>query len=151
MVGTKQGDGLGAGGVTINEGERVMSREIKFRAWNGQRMLFMGTGGYCDFEIAGGDVYVSLHGMGFSKQDYPVMQLTGVGTCQGVDIYAGDIISDHVGIGFVEYVERYAAFRVNYGNGQAKWFYDYSLKGEYESIEVIGNIYESPELLEGGE
>jgi len=76
------------------------------------------------------------------------MQYTGLKDKNGKEIYEGDIISDHVGIGEVEYVERHAAFRVNYHDGQAKWFYDYFLQGERESIEWIGNIYENPELLE---
>lgn len=64
------------------------------------------------------------------------------------DIYEGDIISDHVGIGQVKYSEKHAAFRVVYSDGMAKWFYHYNLKGERESIEVIGNIHQNPELLE---
>lgn len=61
-------------------------------------------------------------------------------------IFKGDRISDHNGIGIVEYSEKYAGFRVNYGNGQCKWFYDY-LDSEVGSIEIIGNIHENPELL----
>jgi hypothetical protein len=62
-------------------------------------------------------------------------------------IYENDIVSDHNGIGVVEYVEKYAAFRVNYKNGECKWFYHY-LDSEYDSIEIIGNIYQTPELYQ---
>lgn len=69
----------------------------------------------------------------------------------GDEIYEGDIVSDHVGIGVVKYSEKDGAFRVSYGDGQAKWFYDYILNGERESIEVIGNVHENPELMEQAE
>ena len=58
------------------------------------------------------------------------------------EIYENDIVLDHNGRGTIEYSDKYAAFRVNYHNGSCKWFYDYNLKGERESIEVVGNIYE---------
>lgn len=77
-------------------------------------------------------------------------QFTGVYDKYGVEIYTGDIIQDCVGVGIVEYIDHRAAFRVNYLNGICKWFIDYVLKGERESIEVIGNVHQNKELLEVG-
>lgn len=57
------------------------------------------------------------------------------------DLWDGDIITDNVGTGYIEYVSNKAAFRVNYGNGEYKWFIDY-LEYELDSIEVIGNKYD---------
>jgi NurA-like 5'-3' nuclease len=62
------------------------------------------------------------------------------------DLYECDIISDNIGTGYIEYVPRKAAFRVKYGDGTGKWFVDY-LDSELDSIEMIGNLYENPELL----
>lgn len=75
-----------------------------------------------------------------------VMQFTGVIDKNGADIYEGDVISDHLGVGVIEYKDEYGAFRVNYKNSYAKWFIDY-LSGERKTIKVIGNIYENPELM----
>lgn len=74
-------------------------------------------------------------------------QFTGLLDREGVEIYEGDIVSDHVGVGQVKYSEKHGAFRVCYGDGLAKWFFDYILRGERESIEVIGNIHQNQELL----
>lgn len=78
---------------------------------------------------------------------HELMQFTGMLDANGKEIYEGDVVSDHVGIGVVEYSKKNAAFRVNYCDGYGKWFIDYTLKGERESIEVIGNIHQNKELL----
>lgn len=75
-----------------------------------------------------------------------VMQFTGLVDKNGAEIYEADVISDHLGVGVIEYKDEYGAFRVNYKNTHAKWFYDY-LSGERKTIEVIGNMYENPELM----
>ncbi len=74
-------------------------------------------------------------------------QFTGLLDANGVEIYESDIVSDHVGVGLVCYSEKHAGFRVVYGDGLAKWFYDYILNGERESIMVIGNSHQNQELL----
>jgi uncharacterized phage protein (TIGR01671 family) len=73
-------------------------------------------------------------------------QYTGRKDSYRKEIYESDIIQDNLGIGYIEYVTDYAAFRVNYGNGECKWFYSY-LDDELKTIKVIGNIHENPELL----
>lgn len=115
-------------------------REIKFRAWDGEKMhhegvvVYLGEGFIESPSFDSDAIRIKA-----TKEMLIIEQYTGLTDKNGVEIYEGDKISDHVGIGIVEYVERHAAFRVNYNDGQAKWFYDYSLKGEARSIEVIGN------------
>ena len=128
-----------------------MSRVIKFRAWNTKHKymddtVFIRT---CDgsvfdvpsvrFDTPNTEIEIS--------SDLKIMQFTGLLDRNGVEIYEGDIVSDHVGVGLVCYSEKHAGFRVVYGDGLAKWFYDYILNGERESIMVIGNSYQNPELL----
>lgn len=120
-------------------------RDLKFRAWHhgGGDPRVKGEMRYSK------DCGLSVFFENVESEDLAVevTQYTGLRDKNGVEICGGDIISDHVGIGVVEYPENKAAFRVSYGNGRAKWFIDYILSGEKESIEVIGNIYENPELL----
>lgn len=123
-------------------------REIEFRAYHPSTndMVFFSGKDFCDQHIA--------HHFGLLLQNkHPegtdlLMQFTGLRDKNGVKIFEGDIIDDHIGRGVVEFSDNYGAFKVNYKNGIGKWFIDYSLRGERESIEVIGNIHQHPNLLE---
>ena len=116
-------------------------REIKFRAWN-KYMNDMSEVTWISKRQA------EVNGFSRSSlDDLEIMQYTGLKDKNGVEIYESDLIEDGFGIGHVEYVENRCAFRINFNNGKAKWFIDY-LHSEMRLIEVIGNIYENPELLE---
>ena len=130
-----------------------MARLLRFRAWDAERKL-MTSSDLVEFYF---DKHGELKGKNYNRagnvQLLEIMQFTGLQDSAGVDIYENDLISDHVGIGVVRYLDSKAAFRVVYGfpllhvDGLAKWFIDYSLRGEKESIKVIGNIHENPELI----
>lgn len=118
-------------------------REIKFRLWHDSAKLMLFVG----------DDHGTSHPLDCCKyymegQGSHLMQYTGLKDKNGVEIYEGDVIDDLVvGKGVVEYVKKYAGFRINYKNGRCKWFYDF-LASEMRVLEVIGNIYENPEFLD---
>lgn len=140
-----------------------MNREIKFRAWN--TGIRMNRGMYSweemidslDSEI---NPYKSLFAPFLQSEQFKenpwiiLMQYTGLKDKNGTEIYEGDI------------VETFDGYRG--GKGEVKWFaewegawfYGYYLVNgnnpqyrisfpqmETKFIEVIGNIYENPELL----
>jgi len=81
--------------------------------------------------------------------DMPLMQYTGLKDKNGVEIYEGDvvnIIDPHVETwGEVVYWEHDASFGVM-GSGTFRELLSSAHRSERE-LEVIGNIYENPELL----
>jgi hypothetical protein len=118
-------------------------REIKFRAYFKNRMYYSSS--HEDMRDMGCIWGNSLLATFFEEfQFIEKEQYTGL---KDKNAYESDIIEDNIGIGFIEYVEKYAAFRVNYKNGLAKWFYDY-LDSELKCLKIIGNIHQNPELLE---
>ena len=113
-------------------------REIKFRAWDGNR--YISHDSLCCPSYSLGEI---LYGSGFI-----VEQFTGLHDKNGKEIYEGDIVRDY-DEGFlykVMFCEYHARFM----------FYDYLNDDYYDNQdiaehEVIGNIHENPELLEGRE
>ena len=103
-------------------------REIKFRAWqdygDGRKYMLYDRDDLVEFfDATLGD---------------PIMQYTGLKDSKGVEIYEGDIIkylSSYYGI--VKFYN--GSFVRGNDNGYA------DIDGE--NSEVIGNIYENPELL----
>ena len=116
-------------------------REIKFRAWN-KKLRFMDSAWLIDWEHE--LVCHSKHNQSDLK-DCVLLQYTGLKDKNGVEVYEGDIIRD---------VDCLSLWKVFYGDGA---FHvrggEYNLSGHLnewapDHCEVIGNIYENPELLE---
>ena len=118
-------------------------REIKFRAWDGETMWEVR-----ELEWAGGEVihaYLGLHEVDADK--ITLMQFTGLHDKNGKEIYEGDVVHwKPVGLGTVRFGAS-AAFvhdqeKLRGGTGINQLHRSYQ-----QEYEIIGNIYENPELL----
>jgi uncharacterized phage protein (TIGR01671 family) len=126
-------------------------REIKFRAWNKTDSKMVSWEEMYGIERAF-DGGVGVH-LAISDQCYllpegcVVMQFTGLKDRQGKEIYEGDVVKIDGGAEPV-----IAPIGFEYGCFVVKWKANapelkYYIGMSFCSIEIIGNIYENPELL----
>lgn len=132
-----------------------MEREIKFRAWISDEMVILPNTGvqYFDFEGSYALSFVVDGYAGFwgheqyetaTKKyckDAPIMQYIGLKDKNGVEIYEGDIIEND-GISIVKY--RGNSFGAESPGSRA---HDFVSSHFFETGEVVGNIYQNPELI----
>lgn len=132
----------------------MKSREIKFRAWTGKEMMFewlVARPQFADPLKVMTDPVFARELYGF--EDYHLMQFTGLLDKNGKEIYEGDVI----GIMLKEGVR--PAWVVDWHSGYGSWGLRQIFRGnvnpavnrctinEWRSLEIIGNIYETPNLL----
>lgn len=103
-----------------------MSREIKFRVYHEGL-------GMSNEPIIGGGKPVLLNEAMNKNAVGEVMQYTGLKDKNGVEIYEGDICK-------TDYRE--GLLKIEYSQGAWSWQY----YQDPEEFEVLGNIYENPEL-----
>lgn len=114
-----------------------MSREIKFRGWNGISMEY---GGFSVHATAGIPLPERLSCMTSSS---PIMQYTGLKDKNGVEIYEGDVI-ELDGISCAVTFDNggyHMITAVNQGRSPL-------IQERVKRFVVIGNIHQNPELLE---
>src|SRR5690606_4405141 len=117
-------------------------REIKFRAWYANQEMHYGIAPidnkyYIFFETQ----KRNAHDLQINRA-ISIMQYTGLKDKNGKDIYEGDIVKHATDEGVYKVIFEDGGFYV-----KNLFEYDFQTINEYP-LEVIGNIYENPELLE---
>ena len=118
-------------------------KEIKFRAWDRKKKEMTYKPRVDDLKIDGTAWLDVNEALKFEERDYVLMQYTGLKDKNGKEIYEGDFV-----------LVNGKKYRVDW-IGAGFWFVDvFENTPDVEphrnqEIEVIGNIYEHPELLEG--
>lgn len=101
------------------------------------------AGNWCYFTV--------LHNGNMSDENFYLETLsesTGLFDKQGVEIYDGDIVKCSLGVGQINYIESYFrifkpyVFSTNLCNET-----NTGMLEQENAVEIIGNIYENPELL----
>jgi len=126
-------------------------REIKFRAWDEQHKEMHYNFEWISSGISGNDWIVFRSNRQklsnesppfenpYFRQQFKIMQYTGLKDKSGREIYEGDIMGRFV----VKYIINNAQFKLMAKD--AEFDLDYG----HDHFEVIGNIYENPGLLDG--
>lgn len=135
-------------------GGKGMNREIKFRSWDkiSKVMCQVAELSFWDPDLDNDTIIYDLSS-GFnhryiSKEDIELLQYTGLKDCNNKEIYEGDIVKCEDGIGTI-YFHQKGYWFVYQPNALLAKFGICKMVKDYDCIEVIGNIYENPELLEG--
>ena len=122
-------------------------KNVKFRIWNGHEMEYNVMAGFLGAFYVKGIDENDCSSLSQSNTRYPeetpLMQSSGVPATDGREVYEGDIFK----IGAEDML-----LEVKFGHGCFMAYYkgkQYGLIGELQQcfIDIVGNIYENPELL----
>ena len=128
----------------IHKEENVMKREIKFRAWDKDRKVMDYFDDLYWFEEEG------VHDSNRSGHhaEYEIMQYIGLKDKNGKEIYEGDRIKIHDSDVYGGLITDVIFSTDGHHCGYIGRSPTINLGAWHNSVEIIGNIYENPELLE---
>jgi|SRR5579864_428466 len=115
-------------------------KEIKFRAWDKEEKRIVRVNGLTEFNDEIGVVW--SEGIGKNISDMVLMQYTGLKDKNGKEIYEGDILQVPGAIPAQVYWD-FGSWQLRNGSLTGGMLANF----DEENIEIIGNIYENPELL----
>jgi uncharacterized phage protein (TIGR01671 family) len=131
-----------------------MNREIKFRAWDGNNMIGFDSVKYLvEFD---GTIWENEgeyeHDRLMERPTFTLMQFTGLRDKNDKEVYEGDIVTmlsyNYQHMNNYKWEVRYnpegMMFKFYYSDGKKECYED--IYG-WHSFEIIGNVYENPELL----
>jgi uncharacterized phage protein (TIGR01671 family) len=141
-----------------------MSRQIKFRAYNHTDKKMYRVRGFSYYNIDAQALYdMTLEDedevsswLVVSPGQFSLLQFTGLQDKAGRDIYEGDIVKDRFGrimqVQWWNYRLCWVAIsETNFHHADLYDWVDFDYEKEEKSstarVEVIGNVYENPELL----
>ena len=133
-------------------------REIKLRAWDESRGKFHSSAKWVEFRFINGVVKAFNFNRQGAEVELPVYQFTGLQDKNGVEIYEGDVIkcrySFSINPVFNAKLSRFigvATFTILKScvsiDGVKQYENKQGALHKAICIEVIGNIYENPELI----
>lgn len=129
----------------------------KFRAYDGGSLCRM----YSPEEVMvdNGDIWIidedGVAGEWIVNNDLVLMQSTGLTDKNGKEIFEGDVVTDGYTTGDIKKHPTLGFYMVG-DNGTERWFSDNATIEDFEEdvetahkiLEIIGNIYKNPELVE---
>ena len=123
-----------------------MNDRFKFRAWSKriEKFIYNIQDVGVDFSI---ECWEDCFGDFLNNENYIVEQCTGLKDKNGKLIYEGDIVRTSG-----NYQE--GVYKIGWNEDDAEYdlykgdYFIYQLVNRFNSVEVIGNIHENPELLE---
>lgn len=120
-------------------------REIKFRAWDAHKRM------WTEYRIHDGVVYFldKSTGVWVGKYDkrykeFDLMQYTGLKDMKGKEIYEGDIVIHHSKMCKIIFNVEEARFVLRDDEFELEIPFT---NNNNKRMEIVGNIYENPELL----
>jgi len=118
-------------------------REIKFRSWDKGAMR-MTVYDFAADSVILSRLHVAMFADAIREPGFDLMQYTGLKDKNGKDIYEGDVVQGIHGKYPVAWNDERAAF-------EARIIGFASIpSNQWKEVEIIGNIYENPELLTDG-